>query len=120
MSVAPSTSSLEIVIVPCLPSTSKNYAYLLHDAVSSQTAVVDPTDLKPIKTELETRNWRLTHIINTHHHWDHTGGNLGLKEIYDAKVTSNFLIFLVVFFSIHENTTEFFQFRILSFQGSGI
>lgn len=32
------------------------------------------------------RNWRLTHILNTHHHWDHTGGNEELKDRFGCTV----------------------------------
>jgi hydroxyacylglutathione hydrolase len=34
----------------------------------------------------EARGWRLSHILNTHHHADHSGGNLGLKQATAAVV----------------------------------
>ncbi|MEI9996248.1 MAG: hydroxyacylglutathione hydrolase [Rhizomicrobium sp.] len=76
-------SALDIEIVPCL---TDNYAYLVHDAAAGLTAVVDPSEPDPVKTALARRGWRLTHILNTHHHFDHTGGNLPLKEQFGAKV----------------------------------
>jgi glyoxylase-like metal-dependent hydrolase (beta-lactamase superfamily II) len=48
--------------------------------------VVDPSEAMPIINALEKRNQNLTYILNTHHHYDHTGGNLELKAKYGAKV----------------------------------
>jgi len=75
--------ALEIQLVPCLKD---NYAYLLHDAASGETAVVDPSEAEPVMKAAAARGWRLTHILNTHHHWDHTGGNLALKEATAASI----------------------------------
>jgi hydroxyacylglutathione hydrolase len=76
-SMASSTcSSFSVVQIPCL---SDNYGYLLHDEVSGQTAAVDTPEAGPYRAELDRRGWKLTHIFNTHHHWDHTGGNEELK-----------------------------------------
>ncbi|HEY3637509.1 MAG TPA: hydroxyacylglutathione hydrolase [Rhizomicrobium sp.] len=74
---------LEIEIVPCL---SDNYAYLVRDPGEDFCAIVDPSEAGPVRTVLEARGWRLTHILNTHHHPDHTGGNAELKAEYGAKV----------------------------------
>jgi hydroxyacylglutathione hydrolase len=62
-----------------IPVLRDNYVYLLHDAGSGATAAVDPAEAPPVLAALGERGWRLTHIFNTHHHWDHTGGNLDLK-----------------------------------------
>jgi len=62
---------------PCLED---NYCYLLHDAQTGVTAVVDTPDVPAIEQALADKHWRLTHILNTHHHWDHAGGNLELKQ----------------------------------------
>ena len=70
-------SQLEIVQFPCLQD---NYGYALHDAESGTTAVVDTPEVGPIERALAERGWRLTHILNTHWHPDHAGGNLALKE----------------------------------------
>ena len=75
--------ALEIQLVPCLKD---NYAYLLHDAASGETAAVDPSEAEPVMKATAARGWRLTHILNTHHHWDHTGGNLALKEATGASI----------------------------------
>ncbi|WP_375164695.1 hydroxyacylglutathione hydrolase [Temperatibacter marinus] len=56
-----------------------NYLYLIHDKHSLQTAIVDPAVKDPVLEECEKQGWTLTHILNTHHHWDHTGANKALK-----------------------------------------
>jgi hypothetical protein len=56
-------SSLVIVQVPCLKD---NYGYIIHDPVSKSTAVIDTPEAQPYRRELEKRNWKLTHILNTH------------------------------------------------------
>jgi hydroxyacylglutathione hydrolase len=63
-----------------------NYVYLLHDAASGATAVVDPSVADPVLAALKETGWRLSHILNTHHHWDHTGGNAALKAATGAIV----------------------------------
>lgn len=73
--------ALDIVLVPAL---SDNYVYLLHDAASGATAVVDPGEAAPVEAALAERGWTLTHILNTHHHADHIDGNEALKAKYGA------------------------------------
>lgn len=75
--------SLEIRLLPLL---TDNYAYLLRDSVSGRTAVVDPSEAAPVLAELTTLGWRLDFILNTHHHADHSGGNLALKQATGAIV----------------------------------
>ncbi len=70
-------SPLEIIAVPAF---SDNYIWMVHDAASGETAVVDPGDAAPALTEAERRGWTVTQVWNTHHHWDHSGGNLAMKE----------------------------------------
>jgi hydroxyacylglutathione hydrolase len=62
------------------PALSDNYGYLLHDEDTGQTAAVDTPDAAAIAEQLDAKGWRLTHILNTHHHADHAGGNLELKR----------------------------------------
>ncbi|KMZ59592.1 Hydroxyacylglutathione hydrolase [Zostera marina] len=78
-----SNTSIQIELVPCLED---NYAYLLYDDDTGTVGVVDPSEALPIKNALAKRNMNLTYILNTHHHYDHTGGNLELKEAFGAKV----------------------------------
>ncbi|KAI4324345.1 hypothetical protein L6164_023892 [Bauhinia variegata] len=82
-SVVNMSSSLQIELVPCLRD---NYAYLLHDVDTGTVGVVDPSEAMPIIDALSKKNRNLTYILNTHHHHDHTGGNVELKARYGAKV----------------------------------
>jgi hydroxyacylglutathione hydrolase len=66
-------------IIP-VPAFNDNYIWLLHDEASGETAVVDPGDAAPALAEAERRGWRVTQVWNTHHHWDHSGGNVAMKE----------------------------------------
>jgi hydroxyacylglutathione hydrolase len=73
----------EIHLVSCLKD---NYAYILHEPRTKAVAVVDPSEAAPVMDALRARSLSLTHILNTHHHFDHTGGNLELKERTGAKI----------------------------------
>ncbi|MCP5144344.1 MAG: hydroxyacylglutathione hydrolase [Gammaproteobacteria bacterium] len=64
-----------------LPALEDNYIYLLNDSSTGATAVVDPAEAGPVLAELQRRTWKLTHILNTHHHGDHVGANLELKKL---------------------------------------
>jgi len=70
-------SKLEIHQVPVL---SDNYVYLAHEAETGATAIVDPAVVDPVLAAAEAKGWNITHILNTHHHGDHTGGNLEIKQ----------------------------------------
>ena len=70
---------MKIEIIPCLED---NYAYLVE--AGDGLAVVDPSEAAPVIAALAGR--KLTHILNTHHHWDHVGGNLELKEKFGAPI----------------------------------
>lgn len=74
---------LEIQQIPVL---SDNYVYLLHDPDTGATAAVDPAEADPVIAAVTQRGWTLTHILNTHHHGDHTGGNLLLKQRFGCVV----------------------------------
>jgi hydroxyacylglutathione hydrolase len=67
---------LEIERIPVLQD---NYVWLAHDPASGATAVVDPAVADAPLARAAERGWRITHILNTHHHPDHVGGNLEIK-----------------------------------------
>ena len=67
---------LEIVRVPVL---SDNYVWLVHEAQSGETLVVDPAVAAPVLAAAEVRGWTITQIWNTHWHPDHVGGNAEIK-----------------------------------------
>ncbi len=69
--------TLEIHAIPAL---TDNYVYLVRESESGAVAAVDPSVASTVSAALKKLGWRLTHILNTHHHWDHTGGNLALKD----------------------------------------
>lgn len=68
---------LEIIQIPVL---TDNYIYLLHDTPTGETAVVDPALAEPVLETLKEKGWTLDYVLNTHHHHDHVGGNLVLKQ----------------------------------------
>ena len=74
---------MQITSVPCL---SDNYAYILINNNSKTVGVIDPSESLPIISFLNKKNLKLNYILNTHHHFDHIGGNLELKKLYNAKV----------------------------------
>ena len=69
-------SKLEIFQFPCL---SDNYGVLIHDAAKNVTASIDAPTAESVTAALRRKGWTLTHILTTHHHADHTDGNLALK-----------------------------------------
>jgi hydroxyacylglutathione hydrolase len=72
------------LVIRQIPVLRDNYVYLLHDEASGATGVVDPSVAEPVLAKLAETGWRLTHILNTHHHFDHTGGNLEIKRATGA------------------------------------
>ncbi|MGH6816080.1 MAG: hydroxyacylglutathione hydrolase [Hyphomicrobiaceae bacterium] len=67
-------ADLQIHQFPCL---SDNYGVLIKDGAA--VASIDAPDAGAVKQALAEKGWRLTHILTTHHHADHIGGNLALK-----------------------------------------
>lgn len=74
---------LTIIQIPVL---TDNYIYLIHDPVFGETAAIDPALAQPVLDILDKKGWRLTYILNTHHHWDHVGGNVELKQKTACKI----------------------------------
>jgi len=64
-------TSLELVVVPC---RTDNYAYLVHNATTGETALIDAPAATPIQAVLQARGWTLSDILITHHHGDHVEG----------------------------------------------
>ena len=75
--------SFELLTVPCL---SDNYAFLAHDADTKATLLVDAPEPEPILSKLEEKSWVLTHVLLTHHHWDHVDGLSKLLEYYSPQI----------------------------------
>ena len=74
---------MKIKIISCLQD---NYSYLIIDEKKNIACVVDPSESNPIIEHLEKNKIDLKFILNTHHHYDHVGGNKKLKEKYGAEV----------------------------------
>jgi hydroxyacylglutathione hydrolase len=80
------STPLEIYQFPCL---SDNYGYLVHDSANNLTATIDTPEVAPINAALAAKGWSLTHIMNTHHHYDHAGGNIELKEQWGCTIVGS-------------------------------
>ncbi|MDF1769512.1 hydroxyacylglutathione hydrolase [Maricaulis sp.] len=76
-------SELLIRQFPCL---SDNYGFLVHDPDSGETATIDTPDPAVILAEAEAAGWRITQIWNTHHHYDHAGGNDAIQAATGARI----------------------------------
>jgi len=75
----------EIRLFLCLKD---NYGVLLHDPQSGATASIDAPEAAPIEAALKATGWKLSDILVTHHHGDHTGGILALKDKYKCRVVA--------------------------------
>ena len=74
---------MKVEIIPCLQD---NYSYLIIDETNNDACVVDPSEAKPIINFVKSNKINLKYILNTHHHYDHVGGNLELKKKYNSIV----------------------------------
>ena len=74
---------MKVEIIPCLQD---NYSYLIIDKTNNNACVVDPSKAKPIINFIENNKINLKYILNTHHHYDHVGGNLELKRKYNSTI----------------------------------
>ena len=75
----------EIRLFLCLKD---NFGVLLHDPDTGATAAIDAPEAAPIEEALEATGWKLTDILVTHHHHDHTAGIVKLKQKYRCRVTA--------------------------------
>ena len=80
------STSLEIIRIPVL---SDNYVWLMREPQSGSVGVVDPAVAGPVLAEADKRRWRITHILNTHHHGDHVGGNMEIKKATGCTIVGN-------------------------------
>lgn len=68
------------------PTLSDNYGVLIHDEDTKETACIDAPDADEVLAALAERGWTLSHILVTHHHYDHVQGIAKLKEKFSCKV----------------------------------
>ena len=76
---------MRIQIIKCLED---NFSYLVIDETKNIACVVDPSEARPIVEYVEKKNIKLKYILNTHHHYDHIGGNEELKKKYNSKIVA--------------------------------
>ena len=74
---------MKVEIISCLQD---NYSYLIIDETNNLACIVDPSEASPIINYLKNKNIKLKYILNTHHHFDHIGGNKELKKKYNCIV----------------------------------
>lgn len=76
--------STEIIPIFCNQKNMANYAYIIKNDIT--TIIIDAAETEPIIDKLEELSLVPTHILTTHHHFDHVGGNLALKQKYNLKI----------------------------------
>ncbi|HCX13866.1 MAG TPA: hydroxyacylglutathione hydrolase [Rhodospirillaceae bacterium] len=69
-----------------IPVLSDNFIYLAREPDTGCVAVIDPALAEPVLAEAKRLDWRITHILNTHHHPDHVGGNLEIKKATNCTI----------------------------------
>ena len=74
---------MKVEIISCLQD---NYSYLIIDETNNLACIVDPSEASPVIDYLKNKNINLKYILNTHHHFDHIGGNKELKKKYNSIV----------------------------------
>ena len=74
---------MNIEIISCL---NDNYSYLIHDEHSNMVGIIDPSEFEPCDKIIDNNYKKLDFILNTHHHYDHVGGNEDLKRKYGSTV----------------------------------
>lgn len=75
----------QVHLFPCL---SDNYGVLVHDEATGATASIDAPEAAAVEAALAKTGWRLSDILVTHHHHDHTGGIAALKERHGCRVVA--------------------------------
>tara|TARA_B100001094_G_C17896938_1_gene654470 strand:- start:50 stop:814 length:765 start_codon:yes stop_codon:yes gene_type:complete len=74
---------LKVDIIPCLKD---NYSYVIFDINSNTVGVIDPSEFEKVDNFISKKYQKIDYIFNTHHHFDHVGGNLLLKKKYNSKI----------------------------------
>lgn len=72
-------SAMRIVSVNC---RQDNYAYLLVCEETNEVVAIDPSEPEPVLAALIAEKFTLREVWNTHHHYDHVGGNEALAARY--------------------------------------
>lgn len=75
--------ALEILTIPC---RTDNYAFILHEDTTGEVAIVDAPEAEPLLDALDTRGWKASTVLITHHHGDHVEGLAGIKAKHEVIV----------------------------------
>eukprot|EP00667_Euglena_gracilis_P012934 EG_transcript_13322 len=84
-SVCPPFTEVPGVTILPIAILANNYAYLVWCDSTKEAFVVDPADPEKVKQAIP-KDVTLTHILTTHSHWDHAGGNVELNAAFDNKL----------------------------------
>lgn len=76
---------LEIRQIACLDD---NYGFLIRCSITGEVASIDTPDGAALIAEAGSAGWPINQIWNTHHHWDHTGGNADIVRQFGASITA--------------------------------
>ncbi len=74
-----------MISIEQIPVLKDNYIWVVN-YINKLAVVIDPALCDPVINVLKKKNWKLTHILNTHHHNDHIGANIELKKITNCKI----------------------------------
>ena len=75
------------MLVETIKCLEDNFSYILIDQ-NKNACVIDPSESAPIINFVEKNNIKIKYILNTHHHYDHIGGNKEIKKKYNAKIAA--------------------------------
>ena len=70
------------MIIETIPCLKDNYSYLIKDEKTNTVAIIDPSEFNPCDKIINQKYKKLDFILNTHHHFDHVGGNIELKKVW--------------------------------------
>ena len=70
-------------------NTYRNFNYLIACPETGEALAIDPLDHEKCLSMAKTRGWRITQLLNTHEHSDHTGGNAAMVAATGAKVIAH-------------------------------
>ena len=67
----------------------RNFNYLIACAETGEALAIDPLDHEKCLATAKARGWRITQLLNTHEHRDHTGGNEAVVRATGAKILAH-------------------------------
>ena len=67
----------------------RNFNYLIACPETGDALAIDPLDYKKCLAVAKERGWKITQILNTHEHGDHTGGNKGVVAATGAAIIAH-------------------------------